>query len=30
VALHFGLDRFLRLDMLVADGQFHVCTCRKI
>jgi len=29
VALDFDLDRFVRLDMLVTDGEFHVCTCRK-
>jgi hypothetical protein len=29
VTLDFDLDGFVRLDMLVVDGELHVCTCRK-
>jgi hypothetical protein len=29
VTLDFDLDRFVRLDMFVTDGKFHVRTCRK-
>jgi hypothetical protein len=29
VTLDFDLDRFVRLDMLVVDGELHVYTCRE-
>jgi hypothetical protein len=29
VTLDFNLDRLVRLDMLVIDGEFHLRTCRK-